>query len=201
MLITLFDRAYDSFRELYRIHLTDSFYVVRARTNLKYKTVKWKRRMPKNVITDAEVKLTGYLSEKNYPESFRLVRYYDEEEEREFIFLNNANHLTALEVAELYKKRWLAELFFKWLKQHLWIKKFWGTTENAVRIQIAVAIIAYWLVAIVHNDMKLERSTYEILQVLSISLTDKTHLTDLFDKTKFNDVKELDCPLFPGLFD
>ena len=75
----IFDRAYDSFKELYRIHLTDSFYVVRAKTNLKYKTVKWKRRMPKNVLTDAEVKLTGYLSEKKYPESFRLIRYYDEE--------------------------------------------------------------------------------------------------------------------------
>lgn len=125
----IFDRAYDSFKELYRIHLTDSFYVVRAKTNLKYKIVKWKRRMPKNVLTDAEVKLTGYLSEKKYPESFRLIRYYDEEEEREFTFLTNAKHLTALEVAELYKKRWLIELFFKWLKLHLKIKKFWGTTE------------------------------------------------------------------------
>ena len=157
--------------------------------------------MPKNVLTDAEVKLTGYLSEKKYPESFRLIRYYDEEEEREFTFLTNAKHLTALEVAELYKKRWLVELFFKWLKQHLKIKRFWGTTENAVRIQIAVAIITYCLVAIVHHDMKLERSTYEVLQILSISLTDKTHLTDLFDKTKFNDVKELNYPLIPGLFD
>ncbi len=116
--------------------------------------------MPKNVLTDAEVKLTGYLSEKKYP-----------------------------------------ELFFKWLKQHLKIKKFWGTAENNVRIQIAVAIITYCLVAVIHNDMKLERSAYEVLQILSISLTDKTHLTDLFDKTKFNDVKELYCPLFPGPFD
>lgn len=131
----------------------------------------------------------------------RLIRYYDEEEEREFTFLTKAKHLTALEVAELYKKRWLVELFFKWLKQHLKIMKFWGTTENAVRIQIAVAIITYCLVAIVHHDMKLERSTYEILQILSISLTDKTHLIYLFDKTKFKDVKELDYPLIPGLFD
>ena len=156
----IFNRACDSFKELYRIHPTDSFYVVRAKTNLKYKMVKWKRRMPKNVLADAEVKLTGYMSEKKYPESFRLVRYYDEEEEREFTFLTNAKQLTALEVAELYKKRWLVELFFKWLKQHLKIKKFWGTTENAVRIQIAVAIITYCLVAIVHHDMKLKRSTY-----------------------------------------
>ena len=92
----------------------------------------------------------------------------------------------------------VGELFFKWLKQHLKINKFWGTSENAVRIQIAVAIITYCLVTIVHYDMKLKRSTYEVLQILSISLTDKTHLRDLFDKTKFNDVKELDYPLFPG---
>ena len=172
-----------------------------AKTNLKYKTVKWKRRMPKNIMTDAEVKLTGYLSEKKYPESFRLVRYYDEEDDREFTFLTNAKQLSALDVADLYKKRWLIELFFKWLKQHLKIKKFWGTTENAVRIQISVAIITYCLVAIVQHDMKLKRSTYEVLQILSISLTDKTHLRDLFDKTNFNDVKDLNDPLIPGLFD
>lgn len=157
--------------------------------------------MPKYVLTDAEVNLTGYLSEKKYPESFRLIRYYDEEDDREFTFLTNATHVSALDIANLYKKRWLVELFFKWLKQHLKIKRFWGTTENAVRIQISVAIITYCLVAIVQHDMQLKRSTYEVLQILSISLTDKTHLRDLFDKTNFNDVKELDCPLFEGLFD
>ena len=159
------------------------------------------RRRPKNVLTDAEVKLTGFLSEKKYPESFRLIRYYDGEDDREFTFLTNAKHLSALDVANLYKKRWLVELFFKWLKQHLKIKRFWGTTENAVRIQISVAIITYCLVAIVQHDMRLERSTYEVLQILSISLTDKTHLRDLFDKTNFNDVKDQFGPLIPGLFD
>ena len=106
-----------------------------------------------------------------------------------------------MDVANLYKKRWLVELFFKWLKQHLKIKRFWGTTENAVRIQISVAIITYCLVAIVQYDMRLERSTYEVLQILSISLTDKTLLRDLFDKTIFNDVKDQFGPLIPGLFD
>ena len=177
-----------------------SFYVVRAKTNLKYRMVRWKRRMPKNILKDAEVKLTGYLSEKKYPESFRLIRFYDEEEDREFTFLTNAKHLSAQEVADLYQKRWLIELFFKWIKQHLKIKKFWGTTENAVRIQISVAIITYCLVAIIQHDMDLKRSTYEVLQILSISLTDKTHLRDLFDKTNFNDVKEQFVPLIPGLF-
>lgn len=175
--------------------------MVRAKTNLKYKIAKWKRRMPKHVLTDAEVKLTGYLSEKKYPESFRPIRYYDEEDDREFTFLTNAKHLSALDVANLYKKRWLVELFFKWHKQHLKIKRFWGTTENAVRIQISVPIITYCLVAIVQHDMRLERSTYEVLQILSISLTDKTHLRDLFDKTNFNDVKNQFGPLIPGVFD
>ena len=195
----IFDRAYDSFKELYRIHLMSSFYVVRAKTSLKYRMVKWKRRMPKNILKDAEVKLIGYLSEKKYPESFRLIRFYNEEEDREFTFLTNAKHLSAQEVAGLYQKRWLIELFFKWLKQHLKIKKFWGTTENAVRIQISVAIITYCLVVIIQHDMDLKCSTYEVLQILSISLTDKTHLRDLFDKTNFNDVKEQFVPLIPGL--
>ena len=103
-------------------------------------------------------------------------------------------------VAELYKNRWQIELFFKWLKQHLKIKKFWGTTENAVRIQIYVAICTYLLVTIVKNDMKLERSIYEVLQILSISLTDKTHLKDLFDKTKFQYDKDRFGPNEPNLF-
>ena len=101
----------------------------------------------------------------------------------------------------LYKNRWQIELFFKWLKQHPKIKKFWGTTENAVRIQISSAIIAYCLVAIVEHNFQLKRSTYEVLQILSISLMDKTPLVELFERTDFNNVKELDCPLFPGLFD
>ena len=197
----VFDRGYNNFAELYRIKRMESFFVVRAKSNLQYKCVRWKRRKPKNILTDAEVELTVYKSRKDYPENLRLVRYYDEEQDREFMFLTNATDLTAQQIADLYKNRWQIELFFKWLKQHLKIKKFWGTTENAVRIQISAAITAYCLVAIVQHDMKLKRSTYEVLQILSISLTDKTPLRELFDKTKFNNVKELDCPLFKGLFD
>ena len=145
----IFDRAYDSFKKLYRIHLTGSFFVVRAKSNLKCKFCKWKRRMLKNILSDAEVKLIGYTSEKKYPESFRIIRFYDEEDEREFTFLTNAKHISAFDVTNLYKKRWLVELFFKWLQQHLKIKRFWGTTENAVRIQISVATltIVWWLLS------------------------------------------------------
>ena len=197
----VFDRGYNNFGELYRIQRMESFFVVRAKSNLQYRCVRWKRRMPKNILTDAEIELTVYKSRKDYPENLRLVRYYDEEQDREFMFLTNAMDLTAQQIADLYKNRWQIELFFKWLKQHLKIKKFWGTTENAVRIQISAAITAYCLVAIVQHDMKLKRSTYEVLQILSMSLTDKTPLRELFDKTYSNDVKEQLGPLIPGLFD
>lgn len=197
----IFDRGYNNFKELYRILRMESFFVVRAKSNLQYKYVRWKRRLPKNILTDAEIELTVYKSRKDYPENLRLVRYYDEEQDREFMFLTNAMNLTAQQMADLYKNRWQIELFFKWLKQHLKIKKFWGTTENAVRIQISAAITAYCLVAILQHDMQLKRSTYEVLQILSMSLTDKTPLRELFDKTYSNDVKEQYGPLIPGLFD
>ena len=197
----VFDRGYNAFRELYHIHQHESFFIVRAKKNLQYKCIKWRRRMPRNVLTDSEIMLTDYITSKKYKEKLRQVKFHDEEQGREFAFLTNAFHLSSLEVANLYKNRWQVELFFKWLKQHLKIKKFWGRTENAVRIQISAAIIAYCLVAIVQHDMRLERSTYEVLQILSISLTDKTPLKELFEKTKFNDVKEQFGPLIPGLFD
>ena len=197
----VFDRGYNAFKELYKIHLHESFFVVRAKKNLQFKCIRWRRRLPKNVLTDSVIELTDIITRQKYPERLRLVKYRDESQDREFVFLTNAFHLTSLEIAELYKNRWQVELFFKWLKQHLKIKKFWGTTENAVRIQISTAIISYCLVAIVQHDMQLKRSTYEVLQILSISLTDKTCLKELFEKTNFNDVKELNSSLFPGLFD
>ena len=196
----IFDRAYNSFKMLYKIHQIDAFFVIRAKNNLQFKSIKWKRRLPKNVLSDVTIELAGFYPSQYYPETLRLVRYWNEEQEREFIFLTNAMQISALQVAELYKNRWQVELFFKWLKQHLKIKKFWGTTENAVRIQIYVAICTYCLVAIVQKDMKLDRSTYEVLQILSISLTDKTHLRDLFDKTKFQNVKDRFRLNEPNLF-
>lgn len=197
----VFDRGYNAFAKLYHIHKVESFFVVRAKKNLQFKCLKWKRRLPKNVLTDAEIIFTEDGSFEKYPESLRLVRFHDEEQNRDFVFLTNAMLLSSLEVANLYKNRWQIELFHKWLKQHLKIKKFWGTTENAVRIQISAAIIAYCLVAIVQQNMRLERSTYEVLQILSISLTDKTPLQDLFEKTKINNVKDQIDSLIPGLFD
>lgn len=196
----IFDRGYNDFKRLFKIETIESYFVIRAKKNLQFKSAKWKRRLPKNVLSDACIELTGYYPKMNYPQEMRLVRYWDEEQKREFMFLTNAMHLTSLQVAELYKNRWQVELFFKWIKQHLKIKKFWGTTENAVRIQIYAAISAFCLVAIVQHDVKLERSTYEVLQILSISLTDKTHLTDLFDKTKIKYDKDRCGSSEPNLF-
>jgi len=197
----MFDRAYNNFKMLYKIHQIGASFVVRAKKNLQCKSIKWKRRLPKNVLSDTTIELIGFYPKQDYPEKLRLVRYWDEDQEREFVFLTNAMHISALQVAELYKNRWQVELFFKWLKQHLKVKKFWGTTENAVRIQIYAAICTYCLVAIVQKDMKPDRSTYEVLQILSISLTDKTHLRDLFDKTKFQNDKERFRLNEPNLFD
>jgi len=195
----IFDRAYNCFKSLFRIESIGSC-VVRAKSNLQFKAKQWKRRLPKNILSDAIGELTIYKSSKDYPMQIRKVCYWDEEQKREFTFLTNAMKLSSLQVAELYKNRWQVELFFKWFKQHLKIKKFWGNTENAVRIQIYSAIAAYCLIAIIQHDLKLDRTTYEVLQILSISLTDKTCLKDLCNKTNFKNDKERSGSSEPNLF-
>ena len=186
----VFDRGYNDFKRLYRINEIESLVVVRAKENLKFKAVRWKRRMPKNVVSDSIIRLSGYASEKKYPDVLRRIVYYDEEQDRTFTFLTNALTLDALTIALLYKNRWQIELFFKWMKQHLNIQRFWGTTENAVRIQIYCAITAYCLVAIVHHDLDLDCSVYETLQIIGMSLTDTKPLKDLLNKSNFKVVKE-----------
>ena len=196
----IFDRGYNDFSNLFKIEQIEATFVVRAKKNLKFKQTSWKRRLPKNVLSDSTVEFTVYKSSKDYPIPLRRVVYYDEEQGRTFVFLTNNFVLPAPIIAELYRNRWSVELFFKWLKQHLKIKKFWGTSENAVRIQIYCAIITYCLVVIVKHDMKLERSVYEILQIIGISLTDKTNLRDLFDKSNINNVNERFGSSEPSLF-
>ena len=197
----IFDRGYNDFGNLYKIHLIEAFFVVRAKRNVKIKAEKWKRRLPENVLSDAIGVFTVYKSSKAYPEEIRKIVYQEPETGKIYIFLTNDFDTDALTIALLYKYRWSIELFFKWLKSHLIIKRFWGTSENAVRIQIYCAIITYCLVAIVQHDMKIERSIYEVLQILSISLTDKTPLRDLFDKQNFNNVNELYGSSEPSLFE
>jgi IS4 transposase len=120
------------------------------------------------------------------------VKFFDDENKKMLIFLTNNFDLSAQQIALLYKQRWQIELFFKWIKQHLKVKTFWGTTENAVRIQINIAIITYCLVSIIAKDLKINRSIYEILQILSASLINKTPVNELLMKSDYNNVNELD---------
>ncbi len=144
------------------------------------------------VLSDQIGKLEVYYSRKDYPDKLRRIKYYDEEHNKNLIFLTNNTDLKAEEIAMLYKKRWEVEIFFKWMKQHLKIKSFWGTTINAVKIQIYCAIIAYCLVAIIGYKLKVDRPIYEILQILSISLLDKTPIREILTKFDYKYFKEPD---------
>ena len=177
----IFDRGYIDYTRLYRITLHEAYFVIRAKSNLKFNRM-YSRKVDKEtgVLCDQIGKLSGTQTGKQYPEKIRRIKFYDSETKRTFVFLTNNMELSALQIALLYKNRWQVELFFKWIKQHLKIKSFWGTTENAVRIQIYSAIIAYCLVAIVGADLKIKHSTYEILQIVGISLLDKTPINELF---------------------
>jgi hypothetical protein len=197
----VFDRGYNAFAELYRINRLESFFIVRAKQNLRSRCVRWKRRLPEDVLGDAEIVFTEDASFRKYPEKLRMVRFRDREQDRDFTFLTNAFGLPALRVAELYRSRWQVELFFKWLKQHLRIRKFWGTSENAVRIQVGVAVAAFCLVAIVRKRLGVKRSAYEMLQILSVSLTDKTPMRELFERSELPPTEAQGTPFLPGFFD
>jgi len=187
----IFDRGYVDYTRLYKIMQHSAYFVVRAKSNLQFNRM-YSRKHDKStgIKCDQIGKLSGFYVSKEYPDKLRKIKFYDQETNRTFIFLTNNFELTAEEIAFLYKNRWQVELFFKWIKQHLKIKAFWGTSENAVRIQVYSAIIAYCLVAIAGTKLKIDRSTYEILQVLGISLLDKTPVKELLTNMNYNDVKE-----------
>lgn len=196
----IFDRAYNDFGRLFTINSVGAYFVVRGKKNNDFRPMRWKRRLPSGVLSDAIGYMDGQLTMRKYPEKIRRIIYLDSESDRKFIFFTNAMDINSLKVAELYHNRWQIELFFKWLKQHLKIKKFWGETENAVRIQIYTAITTYCMIAIVQKKMSIERSIYEMLQLVSISLTETICLKDLFAKPNCNIVNELDGSTEPTLF-
>lgn len=196
----IFDRAYNDFGRLFTINGVGAYFVVRGKKNNDFRPMRWKRRLPSGVLSDAIGYMDGQLTMSKYPEKIRRIIYLDSESDRKFIFFTNALDINLLKVAELYHNRWQIELFFKWLKQHLKIKKFWGETENAVRIQIYTAITTYCMIAIVQKKMSIERSIYEMLQLVSISLTETICLKDLFAKPNCNIVNELDGSTEPTLF-
>jgi len=191
----IFDRGYNSFGDLYRIHCAGAFFVFRARGNLKFKRIYSRPCDRTSVRCDQIGRFSAGKSPQLYPEKLRRIKYYDAESNREFVFLTNNLTLTANDIALLYKNRWQIELFFKWIKQHLKIKSFWGHTENAVKIQLYCAIIAYCLVAIVAKELKIDRPIYTILQIIGFSLLDKTPIKQLLANTDYKIVKEPDYNL------
>lgn len=196
----IFDRAYNDFGRLFTIDGVGAYFVVRGKKNNDFKPMRWKRRLPAGVMSDAVGYMDGQLTMSKYPEKIRRILYLDPESGRNFIFFTNALNINPLKVAELYHNRWQIELFFKWLKQHLKVKKFWGQTENAVRIQIYTAVTAYCMMAIVQKKMDVQRSIYEMLQLVSVSLTDTVELKTLFCKPNCNIVNEPDGSTEPTLF-
>jgi len=175
------DKAYIDFERLYSVHLKRAFFVIRAKENLQFKRMT-SRVVNKNndILCDQEIQLKGFYSKSNYPENIRRIKFYDREFERTFVFLTNNKKVKAETIAQLYKSRWQVELFFKWIKQHLKIKSFWGQNENAVKSQIWVAISTYVIVAIAKRKLKISNSLYEILQYISIAPFEKTSLTETF---------------------
>jgi hypothetical protein len=171
----LMDRAYLDFPRLHRLHLASAFFVTRARKRFDCRRL-YSAPVDRTtgIMCDQIVKLTNPVPLAGYPDKLRRIRYFDSQQERRLIFLTNNFTLPPLTVAELYRCRWQVELFFKWIKQHLRIRNFYGNSENALKTQIWIAISIYVLVAIVKKQLKLEGSLYRILQILSVTLFEKT---------------------------
>ncbi len=195
------DRAYNDFKRLYEFERSKAFFVVRAKTNMQSR---WRCSRPVNkssgIRSDQSIVLTGSRTKTSYPVELRRISYFDKEREKRLVFLTNNFILAPITIARLYKSRWEVELFFKWIKQHLRIKSFYGTSENAVKTQIWIAISSYLLVAIVRQRLGVERSLYEILNILEILIFEKTALDEALscDVQKYFDGENPNQPL---LFD
>jgi IS4 transposase len=172
--IYVMDRAYLDFQRLYHLHQNSAVFVTRSKTNTGLRRI-YSHKVDKTtgVKYDQTVALTGFYSKKDYPEKLRRIKYFDAEKGRSFIFLTNQFTLPPITIAELYRYRWRVEIFFKWIKQHLRIKSFYGTSENAVKTQIWIAVSTYVLVAIMKKRLKIDLTLYTILQILSITLFEK----------------------------
>lgn len=180
----IMDRAYNDFDRLYQLHLLGAFFVVRAKSNMKFRRV-YSHKIEKTLglKCDQTMKLTGVKTSNYYPEQLRRVRYYDSENKKLFTFVTNNFILEAIIIAQLYKCRWQIELFFKWIKQHLRIKTFYGTSENAVKTQIWIAICVYVLIAIIKKRMKLDTSLYTFMDILSTSPFEEVDILQLVTKS------------------
>jgi transposase len=188
----IMDKGYIDFKRFYSIHNSGAYFVTRAKDNFKFIRVS-SRCVDKStgMKCDQTVRLRNHQVALSYPDLIRRIKYYDVETDNEFVFMTNNFELSSIEISRLYKYRWMIELFFKWIKQHLKVKAFWGYSMNAVKTQIYIAMITYLMVAIVKHQMKLKQSQYEVLQILSISLLCKTPLKELFSNSDPQYVKEL----------
>jgi hypothetical protein len=171
----IMDRGYLDFGRLYTLSSAGAFFVIRAKSNTRFRR-RYSHEIDRStgVICDQTIVMTGVHTATDYPQPLRRIKYHDEEIEKTFNFLTNNFTVPSLTVADLYKKRWQVELFFKWIKQHLRIKSFFGTSANAVKTQIWIAVSIYVLVAIIKKRLKLDASLYTILQILSVTLFEKT---------------------------
>jgi hypothetical protein len=197
--IYLMDKAYVDFEALYCMQMADAYFVTRAKSGFKYEVIEQNFNIDETsgLRADKTILLTVAKSKKLYPQKLRLVEYYDTEKDLFFVFLSNNFDVSALEIARLYKNRWQIEVFFKWIKQNLIIKKLWGHSQNAVKIHIWVAICSYLIVAYVKHSLKSNYSIYELMQILSISAFDKTSIRNLLSLSQLNqNIKELQYTLF-----
>ncbi len=198
----IFDRAYMDTAQLNLINIIKAFFVVREKRKMVYDIVEDKlyNNPQTGIMAGQMIVFRGHKTKKQYATPMRRIVFYDKEGNRTFVFYTNNLILYAENIALAYKYRWRVELFFKWIKQHLHVKEFYGTSENAVKIQLYSAIIAYCLVAIVERKMKLEMEMYDLLRILSVSLLDRSPLRDLLGKRqakeKLQTVRELSLNLF-----
>ncbi len=170
----VFDRGYIDFSRLYHLAQLCAYFVTRSKSNMQFNRV-YSHEIDKKlgILCDQTIRLSGVSTSKDYPDTLRRIKYHDEESNRSFVFITNNFVVPSLTVAQLYKSRWQVELFFKWIKQHLRIKAFYGTSVNAVKTQIWIALCTYLLVSIVKKRLRLQASLYTILQILSVSLFEK----------------------------
>jgi len=199
--IYIMDRGYVDFERLFTMHCAGAFFVIRAKSNTKFER-RYSHAADKSagVRCDQTIMLTGVDTARSYPQPLRRIKYYDENTDKTFNFLTNNFNIPAQTVADLYRHRWQVELFFKWIKQHLRIKSFFGTSENAVKAQIWIAISVYVLVAIIRKRLNLDTDLYTILQILSLTLFEKMPLDQLLINRAYT-TDETDMPNQLNLFD
>lgn len=180
----IFDRGYFDLARLFRIHLCGAFFVIREKGKPEFEILDGEGMLngENGVLLDQTIRFTGKRNAGNYPAVLRRIVYYAADLGRSFVYYTNNFYLAAKDIALLYRYRWQVELFFKWIKQHLRVKRFWGDSENGVRVQILVAILTYCLVAIIEHDLELDRPVFEVMHILGSSLLVKDDLLKLFNR-------------------